>query len=504
MMEYKIIDISGWNNNLSYSKLKSLGITAAILRITQKGNKKDTLFDTHVNGLKSNNIPILGGYKFSYAMTLSELKEEANSVVNTLKNYPDFKNKVIYLDLEYSNQKNLGKATLTQFTNTFRDIVIKAGYKFGIYCNTDWYNNYLDTNSLPYDYWLAAYPYNDDGTIVEKLRPNKKGQVGWQYSSNFAVGNNRCDMSVFNKDYINNILNNIPQQQYEIDIPEKAILFMEKIATDDSHGYSQDSRWGNPDYDCSSLVIQAWEQAGVPVKTAGATYTGNMYNIFLKWGFKDVTNQVNLSTGAGMKRSDVLLNHVHHTAMYCGNGQEVEASINEKGGAHGGQPGDQTTREILIRNYRNYPWNAVLRYMPNTTNTVLLKKGSSGDSVKTLQKMLITCGYSCGSYGMDGDFGKDTEIALKKFQQDFQLEIDGIYGEESKKVLTAEYKKYPKKIKLIKKGYLRQGPSSKKPLIRTIKKNSILRAEKKVINKAGKTWYKVEEGYLNGERVTDV
>lgn len=65
---------------------------------------------------------------------------------------------------------------------------------------------------------------------------------------------------------------------------------MEKIATDDSHGYSQDSRWGNPDYDCSSLVIQAWEQAGVPVKTAGATYTGNMYNIFLKWGFKDVTN----------------------------------------------------------------------------------------------------------------------------------------------------------------------------------------------------------------------
>lgn len=147
---------------------------------------------------------------------------------------------------------------------------------------------------------------------------------------------------------------------------EKAIRQMETWAKDDSHGYDQDYRWGEKgDYDCSSAVIQAWQNAGVPVKSGGATYTGDMKNVFLKNGFKDITASVNRGTGTGLKRGDVLLNEAHHVAMYCGNGKEVEASINEKGTAHGGKPGDQTGKEFLIRSYRNYPWNCVLRYRGN-------------------------------------------------------------------------------------------------------------------------------------------
>lgn len=48
--------------------------------------------------------------------------------------------------------------------------------------------------------------------------------------------------------------------------------------------------------------------------------------------------------------------------MYIGDGQEVEASINEFGGVTGGQPGDQTGWEFTVRSYRNYPWDCVLRY----------------------------------------------------------------------------------------------------------------------------------------------
>ena len=147
---------------------------------------------------------------------------------------------------------------------------------------------------------------------------------------------------------------------------EKAIRQMETWAKDDSHGYDQDYRWGEKgDYDCSSAVIQVWQNAGVPVKSGGATYTGDMKNVFLKNGFKDITASVNRGTGTGLKRGDVLLNEAHHVAMYCGNGKEVEASINEKGTAHGGKPGDQTGKEFLIRSYRNYPWNCVLRYREN-------------------------------------------------------------------------------------------------------------------------------------------
>ena len=109
---------------------------------------------------------------------------------------------------------------------------------------------------------------------------------------------------------------------------EKAVTWAIEIANDPAHGYDQDNRWG-PDYDCSSLVISAWQQAGVPVKTKGATYTGNMKSVFLSCGFKDVTSKVNLSTGSGMKRGDVLLNIASHTVMHIGNGQVVSASKNE-------------------------------------------------------------------------------------------------------------------------------------------------------------------------------
>lgn len=143
---------------------------------------------------------------------------------------------------------------------------------------------------------------------------------------------------------------------------ENAALFMERTAADDSHGYDQGSRWGNPDYDCSSLVISAYKQAGLALNS---TYTGNMKQDFLAHGFEDVTGQVNLITGTGLLRGDVLLHERNHTAMYIGNGKLVHAAGNEYGGATGGKPGDQTGKEICVANYFNYGsggWDCVLRY----------------------------------------------------------------------------------------------------------------------------------------------
>ena len=60
---------------------------------------------------------------------------------------------------------------------------------------------------------------------------------------------------------------------------EKAVTWAIEIANDPAHGYDQDNRWG-PDYDCSSLVISAWQQAGVPVKTKGATYEKTNNNFY--------------------------------------------------------------------------------------------------------------------------------------------------------------------------------------------------------------------------------
>ena len=223
---------------------------------------------------------------------------------------------------------------------------------------------------------------------------------------------------------------------------EKAITQMEAWAADSSHGYDQANRWG-PDYDCSSAVISAWELAGVPVKTNGATYTGNMRGVFLRFGFEDVTASIDLTTGVGLQRGDVLLNIRHHTAMYCGNGMEVEASINENGGVTGGMTGDQTGREFLVRPYRNYPWDCVLRYagenVPEigttekikptyyyTVKLPLLKPGMEDDAVATVQQLLAARGYYTGD--CDGIFGELTKRAVMAYQADNNLETDGEVG----------------------------------------------------------------------------
>ena len=58
----------------------------------------------------------------------------------------------------------------------------------------------------------------------------------------------------------------------------------------------------------------------------------------------------------------------------------------------------------------------------------ILKKGSEGSKVTTLQKNLVLLGYKLPKYGADGDFGDETAKALKAFQSDHGLEVDGEYG----------------------------------------------------------------------------
>lgn len=229
---------------------------------------------------------------------------------------------------------------------------------------------------------------------------------------------------------------------------EKAVEWAVATANDNSHGYSQVDRW-NPDYDCSSFVISAWQDgAGVPVRSGGASYTGNMRGAFLGCGFTDVTNLVNLSTGAGVQAGDVLLNYSAHTCIAIGAGRVANCRTDE---GHP-QAGDQSGNEIRIQNYWNYPWNCVLRYTDKgqaAPDPVIayaeslngkpavaekeenhgwkpgtLKKGSkySVDNM-VLQSLLTARGFNCGK--IDGYFGPLTEVAVNHAKRYYSLERNG-------------------------------------------------------------------------------
>lgn len=219
-------------------------------------------------------------------------------------------------------------------------------------------------------------------------------------------------------------------------VAESALQWAVNIANDQSHGYSQANRWG-PDYDCSSLVIAAYKQAGV--KTT-ATYTGNM-TLLLQCGFSDVTSKVNLNTQAGLQKGDILYWHDSgtsgHTCMYAGNGKIVHARGQSYGSS---KTGDQGT-EIAVTSYYRGKWQHVYRYTGSVTvneteyslstekysvtvNMPLIKYGSVGSSVNVWQTIL--------GIESDGEFGTQTQAATLGFQNNHHdshgLVVDGEVG----------------------------------------------------------------------------
>ena len=198
MAEYKGIDVSSWQGNIDWQKVADYGMDFCILRITEAGNVIDSKFERNFKGCNDHKIPV-GVYKYSYAMTVAEIQSEARKVVSVLNGrkiqFP------VFLDLEHNTQRALGSESIHKLAETFRKIIVDAGYQFAIYCNVDWYNTVICSHLKKYEFWIARYPANDNGTVVERLRPD--WGVGWQYSSKGKVSGitGNVDMNVFYKNY---------------------------------------------------------------------------------------------------------------------------------------------------------------------------------------------------------------------------------------------------------------------------------------------------------------
>ena len=201
-MEIKGIDVSSYQGEIDWKTVDDYGMGFAILRITEKGTARDSQFENNYAGCIQHGIPV-GVYKYSYALTVAEIQQEAEKVVDVLDGRP--LDLPVWLDLEWSEQRALSESALTTLIKTFWSVITTAGYKFGIYCNMDWYNNVIpDTLKSKYDFWIARYPANDDGRLQDRLRPSVG--VGWQYSSKAKIPgiNGNVDRNVFYKDYSDN------------------------------------------------------------------------------------------------------------------------------------------------------------------------------------------------------------------------------------------------------------------------------------------------------------
>lgn len=108
---------------------------------------------------------------------------EAESVLNLLHE----RKMVIWYDMENTNQiQAIGKAGLEKVAIAFLERCANAGYPVGIYCNLNWFNNYISSAlKKKYSIWIARYGKNN-GLIDDKYKPNV-GEIAWQYTSTGSV-----------------------------------------------------------------------------------------------------------------------------------------------------------------------------------------------------------------------------------------------------------------------------------------------------------------------------
>lgn len=201
--------------------------------------------------------------------------------------------------------------------------------------------------------------------------------------------------------------------------------YMIAIANDNSHGYSQINRNGNPDFDCSSLVSHALATAGFNVNVNSTTR--NLYEQLKRCGFT--------SCNRPFQKGDIHLAVGYHVCVSTDSEHIVHASIDEDGTIKGHKAGDQTGKEICIRKYYtpNYGWSYHLRYNGNKGSTGynmnLLKRGSANNDVTVFEILMTKLGYYTGS--IDTKYGAGCERACRNFQTKHGLTDDGECGKNT-------------------------------------------------------------------------
>jgi GH25 family lysozyme M1 (1,4-beta-N-acetylmuramidase) len=154
----KGIDISTWQDNVNFEKVKKAGYDFVIIRagFGSKATQKDNRFEQHYKGARAAGMAI-GAYHYSYAKTVADAKNEAKVFLEWIKGKAF--ELPLYFDMEEAEVAKLGKKTCTSIAKAFCEEIKAAGYKPGVYSNLNWFTSYLDYDELKksYSIWFAQY-----------------------------------------------------------------------------------------------------------------------------------------------------------------------------------------------------------------------------------------------------------------------------------------------------------------------------------------------------------
>lgn len=179
------IDVSKWNKEIDWEKVKDAGIEFAIIRCGYRGASSgalvlDPMYKRNIEGAIEAGIPV-GVYFFTQALDEVEAVEEASMVISLIEDYDvDYP---VFLDSESAGGRGRADALdteeRTKIHKAFLETIASAGYETGIYGSRNWLNDEVDmTQVSEYRTWLAEYA---DIPVYDKYYHM------WQYTSKGSV-----------------------------------------------------------------------------------------------------------------------------------------------------------------------------------------------------------------------------------------------------------------------------------------------------------------------------
>lgn len=190
----KGIDVSGWQGEIDFIKVKESGVDFVIIKAGE-GTSTVESWETNYTKAKAAGLDV-GAYWFTNAETLNDGKIEARAFIEALKGkqleFP------VFFDMEESRQFDRGKEFCTRLVESFCGELENANYYAGVYCSTNWFTGYVDDSvRVKRPAWIADYRGNC----------YFKGAAGmWQYGLGKISGiEGECDVNIGYIDYSRHI-----------------------------------------------------------------------------------------------------------------------------------------------------------------------------------------------------------------------------------------------------------------------------------------------------------
>ena len=202
--------------------------------------------------------------------------------------------------------------------------------------------------------------------------------------------------------------------------------------TDENRAMSRKygKKWiGHKVADCSGMFVWAFKQFGMGM----SHISSNIYKSYCTSTKGRLTAELKqtIRAGSAVFTGSEPGNHPH-VGLFVGNNTVIEAKGTQAGIVTSALTDKKWTfygelKEVNYSGEQPAPAPAPAPE-PQPAKLPTLRRGNRNTYVKQLQTMLDKLGYNLGICGVDGDFGTATEKAVKEFQQDHKLGIDGICG----------------------------------------------------------------------------